>query len=156
MKEKKTKIQTFDTPPDDFDFELEVSGCYLEWQERVLLLKRSPNQYAENCWCLPAGKVEKGETSIVGACRELKEETGIHFNLGEIHLLGKMYFRHPLTSRDYSFSIYYRKLLEEPRVVLNSEHTEAKWFFIYDAFQVPLIPGGAAVLKYCSEKLVDL
>lgn len=156
MKEKNAKIQIFDTPPGDFDFQLEISGCYLTWQAKVLLLKRSANQYAENCWCLPAGKLEKGESSIVGACRELKEETGIHLDVGEIHLLGKMYFRRPSISLDYSFSIYYRKLLQEPQVVLNSEHTEAKWFFMHEVPQVPLIPGGEAVLKYCSEKLVDL
>lgn len=40
---------------------------------RLLLLRQPPNRG----WCLPAGLLQRGEAPIVGAARELHEETGV-------------------------------------------------------------------------------
>jgi len=40
---------------------------------RLLLLRQPPGKG----WCLPAGLLQRGETPIVGAVRELREETGV-------------------------------------------------------------------------------
>jgi len=45
------------------------------WLE-VLLIERSRDPFAQ-CWALPGGFVDAGETPIEGAARELLEETGV-------------------------------------------------------------------------------
>lgn len=40
---------------------------------RLLLLRQPPGQG----WCLPAGLLQRGEPPVVGAARELHEETGV-------------------------------------------------------------------------------
>lgn len=51
-----------------------VAGCIPEWRDgRVLLCKRSIEPRAE-CWTLPGGFLELGETLLEGALRETWEE----------------------------------------------------------------------------------
>jgi 8-oxo-dGTP pyrophosphatase MutT (NUDIX family) len=42
---------------------------------RVLLIR--PHGYAEDCWTLPGGGVEAGETAVEAVSRELQEELGL-------------------------------------------------------------------------------
>jgi ADP-ribose pyrophosphatase YjhB (NUDIX family) len=56
-------------------FDSEATG-----PKRLLILRQPPGRG----WTLPAGLLEKGETPIAGACREVAEETGIHFREEEL------------------------------------------------------------------------
>src|SRR5262245_7518906 len=47
---------------------------------RIVLLRQPPG-YG---WSLPAGLLKKGEPPVVGAARELCEETGIRLSAGEL------------------------------------------------------------------------
>jgi ADP-ribose pyrophosphatase YjhB (NUDIX family) len=50
-----------------------VTGCIPQWQDRVLLCKRSIEP-RYGLWTLPAGFMENGETTHQGAARETLEE----------------------------------------------------------------------------------
>lgn len=50
----------------------------------VLLTQRSPEKTWPLKWEVSAGSILKGETSIMGAQRELFEETGIHVNQNQL------------------------------------------------------------------------
>ena len=50
-----------------------VIGCVAEWQERILLCRRSIEP-RYGLWTLPAGFMEIGETMAEGANRECQEE----------------------------------------------------------------------------------
>lgn len=50
-----------------------VTGCILEWQQRILLCRRSIEPRA-NFWTVPAGFLENDESVIDAAAREAKEE----------------------------------------------------------------------------------
>ncbi|MFH9958986.1 NUDIX domain-containing protein [Streptomyces roseolus] len=54
---------------------------------RVLLIKRGWDPY-EGHWALPGGHVDRGETSLRAAVRELEEETGVRVTEDELRLVG--------------------------------------------------------------------
>ncbi|MEU3400654.1 NUDIX hydrolase [Streptomyces filamentosus] len=54
---------------------------------RVLLIKRGWAPYADH-WALPGGHVDRGETGLRAAVRELEEETGVRVAEDELRLVG--------------------------------------------------------------------
>ena len=56
----------------DVQFEIQLSGCAIIKDDKLLLLKKYKNSYYE----LPGGKVDLEEDIIDAAIREVKEETG--------------------------------------------------------------------------------
>lgn len=53
----------------------------------VLLIERGWDPY-EGHWALPGGHVDVGETSLVAAARELKEEAGIAVSVADLRQVG--------------------------------------------------------------------
>ena len=59
-----------------------VIGCIAEWQDRILLCRRSiAPRYG--LWTLPAGFMENGETTRQAAARETLEEACARIDLGD-------------------------------------------------------------------------
>lgn len=52
-----------------------VAACILEWQDKILLCRRSIEP-RKGMWTVPGGFLENNESVIEGALREAKEESG--------------------------------------------------------------------------------
>jgi len=85
-----------------------VAGCIPEWGERVLLCRRAIEpRYGK--WTLPAGFMEKGETTVQAAVRETLEEANARveiaplFTLFDIPRIDQLYliFRARLLDLDF-------------------------------------------------------
>ena len=63
-----------------------VVGCIPEWEDRILLCKRSIEPKVGK-WTLPAGYLENGETVVDGAKRETVEEAGARVEMLEPYAL---------------------------------------------------------------------
>ncbi|QVL57224.1 MAG: NUDIX hydrolase [Simkaniaceae bacterium] len=144
-------LKIFESEPKGFIPRVTVVGCYCLYEDKILLLKRSPKSYSGEKWCLPGGKREEGESRLEGAKRELHEECGIDLLPKNLSLLMTLYMEFP--DYQYDFSIYNCTFKVEPPLDLDlREHTEALWLSHQEALKLPLIHGGARILEYCLQK----
>ncbi len=82
-----------------------VVGCIPEWEERILLCRRSIEpKYGK--WTLPAGYLENGESVAEGAKREAMEEA-----CAAVEILSP-YALYSLTSLDQVYLIFRARLLD--------------------------------------------
>ncbi|MBS0604931.1 MAG: NUDIX hydrolase [Verrucomicrobia bacterium] len=134
-------------PPADFSPQIEVSGCYCEHDGKVLFLLRSPEKPQGNTWCVPGGKLEKGETPTMAIVREVKEETGIDIYNQSLVYCREVYVRFP--GRDLTLHIFRCHLNEMPEYldIAPDEHSTYRWVTIDQALLMPLIPGGSECLR---------
>jgi len=135
------------TKPEDFKSDRNVVTCFIESNNHFLLVKRHPKTTQGGKWCLPGGKLEKGETYKEGIIREVYEEVGIELTHSLTEDYGKLYIqRHDSEFIMHLFSFSFDVL---PKVILNlNEHTEAKWVTYEKAKEMELILGGLKTLDH--------
>ncbi|MBK1724135.1 NUDIX hydrolase [Thiocystis violacea] len=63
-----------------------VVGCIPEWEDKILLCRRAI-QPRQGLWTLPAGFMERGETTREGAARETLEEANARVEVGQLYSL---------------------------------------------------------------------
>lgn len=144
-------LKIYEKKPEGFIPRVTVVGCYCKYNDRILLLKRSPKSFSGEKWCLPGGKREEGESRLEGAKRELHEECGIELLPKNLSHLITLYMEFP--DYQYDFTIYHCLFNMEPTLDLDlREHTEAKWVTHEEALHFPLIHGGEKILEYCLQK----
>lgn len=139
-------------PPKDFHPTVHVAGCFCEWEDKILYLKRHAEKPQGDTWGLPAGKLEKGEDPRTAAVREVQEEVGIQLKPDDLHEVVKLYIR--LDNVDYVFTAFRVRLLKAPKVKLDFDaHVEARWVTIEEALKLPLILGGKEILQVYQSKI---
>lgn len=139
-------------PPKDFHPSVHVAGCFCEWEDKILYLKRHAEKPQGDTWGLPAGKLEKGEDPQMAAVREVQEEVGIQLKPDDLHEVVKLYIR--LDNVDYVFTAFRVRLLKAPKVKLDFDaHVEARWVTIEEALKLPLIIGGKEILQVYQSKI---
>ena len=112
---------------------MRVVGCFLEYNNKVVLLLRRPHKPDGNTWGLPGGKVEAGESDIEALRRELYEETGYQAAASEITLLGEYDFISPrgdtirYVSHNITLHSFHEITLED------TAHSEYTWITIEEA-----------------------
>ncbi len=132
--------------PDDFNPIFDVVGCFLESKGRFLLLHRSDKEAQGNTWCIPAGKVEKGEALAAAMSRELFEETGISVPETGLSFWGETFVKYP--EFDFRYCIYSAPLQSGNEVKLDHrEHKDFKWVTPEEAFALPLIMDEDTAIK---------
>lgn len=145
------KYSVFAEPPDDFNPTVEVASCYIEWTDKILLLKRHPQKPQGNTWGVPGGKMEKNENPKMAVIREIQEEVGINIDDNDLQKIGRLYCRLPHV--DYVYHMFRKKLKALPDINLElEEHLEMRWVTIEEALKLPLIAGGTEALNYFKQQ----
>ncbi len=142
-------VQVFEEPPAGFAPRVEIAGCYLEFDHKLLLMQRAAGKSEPERWGVPAGKLEPGETKEQGARRELLEETGIVAH--ELTYLGALYIRKP--GIDYIYHPFKVHLSSKPAVHLSDEHLAYKWVALQEVKELPLVGGAWEALKHYGWKV---
>jgi 8-oxo-dGTP pyrophosphatase MutT (NUDIX family) len=92
--------------------------CLVEFNNKILLLERSKEDKIQG-WCLPGGKIDKGETKLEGVIREVIEETGI--KITNPSYLGES------KSTSGRIVYVYHIIVNSDDVKLSKEHKSYKW-----------------------------
>lgn len=116
---------------------MRVVGCFLEYNNKFVLLKRHSHKPDGSTWGLPAGKVEPNESDEAAMMRELYEETGYQSKASDLKLLGVYDFLTPSGAVN-NFVTYSVKLKEPHGIVLeNTAHSEYVWVKVEEANLMP-------------------
>ncbi len=138
-------IHVFDTKPPSFKAAVEIAACYVEWDKTLLLLQLPLHKKEAGYWGVPAGKLERGETPLQAARRELEEETGIEAKESQLVFLATLYMRKP--EMDYLYHMFQVRLDRKPNVHLSFEHQLYRWIPIDQLEETPLMLGAKESLE---------
>ena len=134
-------------PPANFCSQMEVSGCFCEYQNEVLLLLRHPEKPQGNTWCIPGGKLERGEIPMQAVIREVWEETGLLLEPESLTYCKKVFVRFP--NKDFILHLFHAGLTEISKQleISSEEHSGYRWVSVEEALRMPLIPGGGDCMR---------
>ena len=146
MEKALLNTEVHEKEPDGFNPQVQVAACYIEIDNKLLLLQSTPEKSEPEVWGVPAGKLEKNENPESAARRELFEETGISIeHQSQMQSLGSLYIRKPEV--DYVYHLFKVKLDKVPEIRLSDEHQSYKWASSKDLEEVPLMSGAKEALK---------
>lgn len=107
-------------------------GVAVRKDDSVLLVQRG-REPAKGLWAVPGGKVERGETLAETATREVKEETGLDVELGEVIWVGEV------VEDDYHIVLIdFDARPTGGSVVAADDAVDARWVSLDDALSLPL------------------
>lgn len=99
-----------------------VVGLIIIRNEKVLLLKRRPDDFLPNVWEIPGGHVDPGETIEQTLARELLEETGFLLRNIVSYVGGYDYVGEFGTTRQWNFLVQ-----ADGTTIRHPEHTDYRW-----------------------------
>lgn len=147
MKKSASGLEVHEIAPEGFTPQVQVAACYLEIDNKLLLLQRAHGNLEPGKWGVPAGKLENDETPENAAKRELLEETGISFeNDSQIKHINSLYIRKPEVDYIYhAFKIHFDQI---PEVHLSNEHQSYTWATPKDLEAIALMDGAKEALQH--------
>jgi len=128
----------YEKKPKNFNPKFDVVSCFIEYNDKIILLHRQDYKPEGNTWGVPAGKINKGEKLDETMVREIKEETGFCLNSSHLSYFKKFYIKYP--KYDFVYHIFYSNLDKKQKVNINNkEHKNHKWISPKNALNLPLI-----------------
>ena len=129
----------YNEQPNDFIPDIEVVGCLVEYNNKILLLHRHDHKSQGGKWGIPAGKIDKEDRNEIHAVlRELKEETGLVLKEKDLNFHKTFYVIYP--DKKYFYHYYKTKLDNKVDIFIEEkEHKAFTWVTPEEALNMPLI-----------------
>jgi ADP-ribose pyrophosphatase YjhB (NUDIX family) len=107
----------------NIQFRVSVVGLFIDNHEVLLLHQTTPPE--PDCWDLPGGGLEPGETLFAALKREIQEETGIEeFNVDKLLTVVEGFFPQPDDQLMHTLNIIYQCSLDSKPLTLVSNDPE--------------------------------
>ncbi len=136
--------------------DFEVVTCFIECEEKFLVLQRGRRDGQFGLWGIPGGKLETDEPPQDGLAREIFEETGILISNESFLLLDKAHSLNPFDG-SYLLYLYYVKLKNMPNVIINdNEHLNYKWVGLTEFQQLNLLVSQGLAFNFVKAKLLAI
>ena len=147
---------TFSTAlPLSYESYTQVAGCFCNADGRFLLLKRHNDKPQGGTWCLPAGKMEHGESPIDAVQREVREETGLELCKAELKEVGSFTIEHEKGRIVFHTFAYSLQMM--PKLCIDDrESVDFRWVSFDEIETLDLILAGKEVLSHCLAHLSKL
>lgn len=113
----------------DGEYHLVVQAIILNTKNEILISKRAPFKKFAGMWECNGGSALKGETSLEGILREVKEELGIKFSKTEAIFL-KEVKREMVPANFKDLWLFKRNINDEEITFPDGEATDFKWVSI--------------------------
>ena len=115
---------------------INVSAAYIEIENKILIMRRSPNKSFGSLWEFPGGKIEPNETPQEAIKREMMEETNMEVIPSDI-----------IKTTDYQagsvvirISFIKCELISESRIPNLLVHDSYKWVTIEEMKDIEFAP----------------
>ncbi|MFD7615580.1 NUDIX domain-containing protein [Streptomyces sp. NPDC059802] len=119
-----------------------VAGGLILHDDRLLVVRRNPDDYLGGTWETPAGRLERGESIIDALPREIHEETGLTVTIGRY--AGHYDYTNARGRRSRQFVFVCTP--DKPDPVTLSEHDRHQWVRALDELP-PTTPESRAFLE---------
>lgn len=125
--------------PADFNPSIETSICFIQYQDKFLMLHRQDNKPQGNTWGVPGGKLDKSESPINAVVREVFEETHFQITENETIYFGKVFLR--TETNDVILHLFLSELPNNPEEIKLAfkEHKGFTWITPKDALDMNLM-----------------
>lgn len=133
-----------------------VVTCFIEYEGKVLLLKRNKKDLQFGLWGIPGGKLDGSESPKEGLAREIEEELGLSINQNSFTLLGSSPMRNDCDG-SYLLYLFHAALETLPEIKINlKEHSEYTWTSLKDFKKYPLLICQGAAFDLVKENLYSV
>ena len=103
--------------------------AFVEHEGKVLILRESATHKSNTgagSYDVPGGRVDAGENPMEALRREVKEETGLEVEIGQ--LFSMLEWQRPIYGEDCQiFGLYFRCTTTDTAVQLSKEHDQFEW-----------------------------
>lgn len=111
------------------EYHIVVNGIILNLENKILIDKRSPSKKHGGMWECSGGSILKGESSLEGILRELREELGIKFTEKEAIYLKEI--KNEKVPQDFKDLWLFKRDIKDEEITLpDGEAVAYKWVTI--------------------------
>ena len=135
-----------------------IEVCIFSFENKeplYLMLRRSKTENINpDAWQIVTGSIEKGETAVQGALRELKEETGYTPQRFWIVPFVNTFYAVRTDTLNHTV-IFAAQVAQNTNPVLSDEHYQFGWYPIEKAKKMCVWPGQTKALQIVHEYIVS-
>lgn len=125
--------------PVDFNPKIETSICFIQYQDKFLMLHRQDQKPQGNTWGVPGGKLDPSESPLNAVVREVFEETGVKLIEDKTNYFGEVFLRTP--TNDVILHVFVSESSTNPGdiQIAFKEHKGFTWVTPQDALEMNLM-----------------
>ncbi len=134
----------------------QVVTAFLQKKNKFLVLQRARKDQQHLLWGIPGGKLEQGETPLLGLIRELNEELGAQLPQNTFRLLKTTMSR---TSCDGQYGLYLYHAFVPENLIVNinlEEHYSYRWVSLEEFETLNLLTAQGEAYRLVEDELKNI